>query len=466
MGAMAGQGGVEKTGQEDSVLLAGQDSIKQSLIDPRERHTPAEFVAALRQLKEWMGLTYRQIAVRAQENGDQLARSTIAAVLDRDRLPRQSVVTAMVRACGEDPRPWIEARRRIAAAAGLAHPNLGFALLPPGSNALVGRAEASDRLARLVGSADMGASVTALTGPAGVGKSALAIQVAHRLRGRFPGGCLYVNLQGSVSGVPPLGPGELANRLAAELEGRPQESAEGVEAATRLRALLADRQILVVCDDVASADQLEFLLPLGRRATVLVTTRTARAVPAGGRLLSLRPLALGDAVELLAEELGRERVFGEEEEPARLANLCGRLPLLLRAAGRRLAARPAWRIGALADQLDDGRRGLDELCMSGIDVRARLMASLDLVERSSLRVLAALGRAGSAELPLSALADGMGRDEADTIRALEELSDAHLVDSTEPGRYRIAAAYRWLVEDFPVGRRADPAQMISVPNTE
>ncbi|MER6950424.1 NB-ARC domain-containing protein [Nonomuraea sp. NPDC000554] len=448
--------------------MAGQDSMKVSLVDPRERHTPAGFVAALRQLKEWVGLTYRQIAVRAQENGDHLARSTIAAALDRDRLPRQSVVTAMVRACGEDPRPWVEARRRIAAAtaAGPAYPILRSALLPVGSNALVGRAEASDRLARLVGSADAGAPVTALTGPAGVGKSALAIQVAHRLRGRFPGGCLYVNLQGSVSGVPPLGPDELANRLVAELEGRPQESAEGVEAATRLRALLADRQILVVCDDVRSADQLEPLLPLGWRATILVTTRTARAVPAGARLLSLRPLGLDDAVELLAEELGRERVSGEEEEPARLANLCGRLPLLLRAAGRRLAARPAWRIGALADRLDDGQRGLDELCMSGIDVRARLMASLDLVDRSTLRVLAALGRAGSAEAPLSALADALGRDETDTMLALEELLDAHLVDSTEPGRYRIASAYRWLVEDFPVGRRTDLGEMISVPTTE
>ncbi|WP_328708886.1 NB-ARC domain-containing protein [Microbispora hainanensis] len=424
--------------------------MKVSLIDPRERRTPAEFVAALRQLKEWVGLTYRQIALRAQENGDHLARSTIAAALERDRLPRQRVVTAMVRACGEDPRPWIEARRRIAAATapGPAHPKLRSALLPVGSNALVGRTEVSDRLVRLVGSADSGASVTALTGPAGVGKSALAIQVAHRLRGRFPGGCLYVNLQGSVSGVPPLRSDELANRLAAELEGRPQESAEGAEAATRLRALLADRQILVVCDDVRSADQFESLLPLGRQATVLVTTRTARAVPAGARLLSLRPLALDDAVALLAEELGRERVSREEEELARLANLCGRLPLLLRAAGRRLAARPAWRIGALADRLDDGHRGLDELCMSGIDVRARLMASLELVDRSSLRVLAALGQAGSAEAPLSALADALGRDETDAMLALEELLDAHLVDSPEPGRYRIAAAYRWLMRDI------------------
>ncbi|MET8911598.1 helix-turn-helix domain-containing protein [Micromonospora sp. NPDC004551] len=80
---------------------------------------PAGFLAALRTLKERSGLTYRQLAQRAAGNGDVLARSTIADVLNRDTLPRPEVVAAFVRACGQGDlvAAWLHARDRLAVAA-------------------------------------------------------------------------------------------------------------------------------------------------------------------------------------------------------------------------------------------------------------------------------------------------------------------------------------------------------------
>lgn len=73
-----------------------------------------EFATAMRQLKIRSGLTYRQLEERAAENGEVLARSTLADVLGGKARPRPELVTAFVRACGDSERmrEWLEARER------------------------------------------------------------------------------------------------------------------------------------------------------------------------------------------------------------------------------------------------------------------------------------------------------------------------------------------------------------------
>ncbi|APY84588.1 hypothetical protein A7J05_01335 [Streptomyces alfalfae] len=87
---------------------------------PARARTPAEFTAALRTLRLWSGLTYRQLEGKATAHSDTLPASTIATTLGRVTLPREQFVDAFTRACGlgdEEARQWLEARRRIATAA-------------------------------------------------------------------------------------------------------------------------------------------------------------------------------------------------------------------------------------------------------------------------------------------------------------------------------------------------------------
>ena len=73
------------------------------------------FVAELRRLKTWSGLSFRQLERRATGNGDVLPYSTAATMLNKSRLPRAEVVAAFVRACGvADVAPWLRTRARIA----------------------------------------------------------------------------------------------------------------------------------------------------------------------------------------------------------------------------------------------------------------------------------------------------------------------------------------------------------------
>lgn len=85
--------------------------------DPREARNPAEFIARLQDLKEWSGLTYRELAARAEALGDVLPRSTVANMLARTTVPREELLAAFVRACGVGPgeaRKWETVREELA----------------------------------------------------------------------------------------------------------------------------------------------------------------------------------------------------------------------------------------------------------------------------------------------------------------------------------------------------------------
>ncbi|MEU9284363.1 XRE family transcriptional regulator [Streptomyces sp. NPDC048275] len=86
---------------------------------PDQARTPADFIAALRKLRTWSELTYRQLEQKAAAQGDTLHASTIATALGRSTLPREPLVAAFTRACGLDEdhvRSWLDARRRLSVA--------------------------------------------------------------------------------------------------------------------------------------------------------------------------------------------------------------------------------------------------------------------------------------------------------------------------------------------------------------
>lgn len=86
---------------------------------PDHVSTPAEFMGALRDLRAWADLTYRELESRASAAGDRLPRGTIASAMSRGVVPREQTIAAFVRACGGDGSAvevWLAARRRISKA--------------------------------------------------------------------------------------------------------------------------------------------------------------------------------------------------------------------------------------------------------------------------------------------------------------------------------------------------------------
>ncbi|WP_405884064.1 NB-ARC domain-containing protein [Streptomyces sp. NBC_01384] len=192
-------------------------------------------------------------------------------------------------------------------------------------------------------------AICLLSGPAGVGKTALAVHWGHRVRDVFPDGQLYADLRGSLPGAGPSTTDILAAFLRAlGVPGNDMPQAPD-ERAARYRTLLAGRRVLVVLDDIASADQIRPLLPGTPRCPVLATGRGRLAdlvARHGAHRIGLGPLPPGDALRLLRILVG-DRVASDSHGATALAERCGRLPLPLRAAAEAALTHPTLPLSAV-----------------------------------------------------------------------------------------------------------------------
>ncbi|UVS82274.1 Regulatory protein AfsR [Actinokineospora sp. UTMC 2448] len=299
-------------------------------------------------------------------------------------------------------------------------------------------AETAMLSARLTGS-DATRRLCAIFGKPGAGKSSLAVHVAHRVRDEFPDGQLYAALRG-VQAVP-ADPGEvLATFLRAFGVDVAAIPADLDERAQLYRTIVADRRLLVVLDDAADERQIRPLLPGGGSCGVLVTSRERLGALDGAVHLGLRLLDDAEAIELLERVVGAERVRVEQEPAREIVRLCGNLPLALRIAGARLAARPHWPLNRLVERLRIQRGILAELTVGDLEVRGSVALSyngLDGRERAALRGLGLVDVAGFGAWLLAPLID-CPVGEAEEL--VERLADAQLLDVSNgagPARFKI-----------------------------
>lgn len=308
--------------------------------------------------------------------------------------------------------------------------------LPPDTSAFVGREDMFRQVEdKLVGT---GVPVVVLTGAPGVGKSAFTIKAAHRLRDRFPDGQLFARLNGA--GGAPREPGEVLAELLVALEVPASAVPDGLEArSAAFRGRLADRAMLVVLDDAAGSDQVRPLLPGTPGCAVLISSRQQLVLVDGARNLRVPPLDSDDGVALLTGILGAERVGTDRTAAAAIAGACGGLPLALRVAGARLAARESLPLRSLARRLSDERHRLDELTMGDLEVRATFGPSYEALPVDAARAFRRLGLLGATDVAswtVGVLAGGDGE------RLVERLVEANLldevgVDVTGEPRYRM-----------------------------
>ncbi len=282
-----------------------------------------------------------------------------------------------------------------------------------------------------------GSSRYVITGGAGVGKSALAIEIAHRTRSSFADGQLYVDLRGTSQD--PVTPADALGRFLRAMDVDPGEDSLD-HRADLYRRLTADRELLVILDDVADERQVRPLLPAGDRTATLLTSRRQLYALDGVRHAVLEVLGESESVTLLGLLAGSRRVHSELSAAASLVRLVGFLPLAVRVLGARLAARPDRALGSLLDRLRHSASLLDELTVGDLDVRASLAAShrtLTGQAQWALNRLAAFAEpappqaAATLDLPLG-----------DATDVLDLLADAHMLVRTPDGRYRMPVLVR------------------------
>ena len=411
--------------------------------------------------------------------------------------------------------------RQVLAWLDTAHPAVPMALaqLPAATAAFTGRDDELVVLARLLDPAIEGGPVvvSAVAGLAGVGKTTLAVQAGHaaRHRGWFGGGVLFIDLHGYDEA--PVEPAQALDALLWAL-GVPAERIPPTvdERAGLYRSMLAQisEPVLVIADNASTEAQVKPLLPGAGPHKVVVTSRHTLA-GLGTRLVDITVLDNAASVDLLDGALRAarphdDRILGKPQDAARLAGLCGGLPLALQIVAAQLKADPALSAAELAEELavesmrleqlayDDGsgsgapsvaaafelsHRKLDEVSARlfrllplnpNPEVSTEAAAVLaDLHIRQVRRVLATLARAHLVEIIPSSVSRPEMREWRmhDLLRLYaKQLSDAYAVaDGREQARERLLTYYLkkvrldWVALDFELQRLArDPVQSAAV----
>jgi DNA-binding SARP family transcriptional activator len=353
---------------------------------------------------------------------------------------------------GVDPRPGLRGlqQRILQADPALAEPSAPLAPEPAASPVrpaqlpatvpdFTGRASFVSELSEVLSAATAAEgqvmAVSALAGIGGVGKTTLAVHVAHQARSAFPDGQLYIDLQGT--GPRPAEPetvlGSFLRALGTADSAIPDSLAER---AALYRSVLDGRRVLVLLDNARDAAQVRPLLPGTAGCAALVTARTRMVDLAGAHLVDLDVMSPDEALQLFTKIVGAERVAAERKAALDVVAACGFLPLAIRIAASRLAARRTWTVSVLAAKLADERRRLDELQAGDLAVKATFELGYGQLEPAQARAFRLLGLADGPDMSLAAASAVLDLPPVDTEDLLEILVDTSLLESAAPGRYR------------------------------
>ena len=297
--------------------------------------------------------------------------------------------------------------------------------------------------------------VSAVAGLAGVGKTTLAVAAGHAALGRawFGGGVLFIDLHGYDQA--PVEPGQALDALLRAL-GVPAEHIPPTvdERAGLYRSALAqiDEPVLVIADNASAEAQVRLLLPGAGPHKVLITSRHTLA-GLGARLMDVTVLDEASAIGLLDAALRAARpndvrVSGNPYGAARLALLCGGLPLALQIVGALLKADPTLSTTELADQLSNEKERVaalrydDGSGAAGPSVAAAFELSYRRLDAVSSRVFRLLPVNPGPDVSTAAATILADLPPGETRRVLAGLAAAHLAE-TAPGR-----AGRWRMHDL------------------
>ncbi|SEF69792.1 DNA-binding transcriptional activator of the SARP family [Nonomuraea solani] len=298
-------------------------------------------------------------------------------------------------------------------------------LLPPDVAGFTGREELLDRV--------IGGQVV-VHGQAGAGKSALAVHAAWRARESFPDGILYADLRETTT------PAAVLEDFLRWLGCPAQAIPASLEQRERLfRTYTANRGLLVMLDNAASEAQVR---PLLTSCPTVVTSRSSLGGLTGAMRLSVGVLDDGEALDLLVSGSGRQA----DDSLRRLAAFCGGLPIALRVAGSRLAARPEWTVDYLVSLLQDEHGRLDRLHAGDQAVRSVFAIGFDGLPEPARRTLRGLGALSAPDF-----ADWVTEQLGGHAEALVDagLLETHGVDVAGQVRYRMHDLTRLFAREQP-----------------
>lgn len=284
-------------------------------------------------------------------------------------------------------------------------------------------------------------TVAAIAGAPGVGKTALAVHWAHRVRQRFTDGDLYVDMRGYGPG-PALDVGQALDTFLRALHVPAEQIPVDIEGRAALyRSVLTSKQVLIVVDNVSTVGQVRPLLPATSTCMAIITSRSRLSglvTREGASRMTLDVLTPEEAITLLGDSIGGDRVSAEPQAAADLARRCAYLPLALRIIGERIANTPFTTLADFVADLALVNHQLDALTVDDdelSDVRAVFSWSYRALPEETARFFRLLGLHAGSDISVAAAAAIADVSLPRARNLLDQLTAAHLMQNSARDRY-------------------------------
>lgn len=417
----------------------------------------------LRALRSWSGASYREVHRRTVRDRTSRGVSEIPAYATvyhcfqpgRSRMDPELVVDVVRVLIGDDAAAaeWRQICQVVDHRAAEASVVEVAVELPADLPHFIGRRAELNRVP-----AGTETGLVSIHGMPGSGKTTLATHIAQRLA---PGLRLFVDLRGYDPDRPPADPAAVLGAFLRRLGVRGSEIAP-LDLARRTamyRGLVSRTRALVLLDNAGSEDQVAPLLTDADGCLTLVTSRRRLQLPGITQEIALEPFAPAESVELL-RRTATGRVDASPELAARIADLCGHLPLAVALIAGWMDNRPDWTLSDHLDRLAERRGGL-RLDNAVVVALATSYERLPEDDRRLLRLLSLHPGPDLDVYAAAALTGGLSR----TTVTLDRLVSASVLRQPTTGRYamhdlvRVFASDRAREEERPAGRRSALLQL-------
>lgn len=275
------------------------------------------------------------------------------------------------------------------------------------------------------------AAAMLFTGPPGIGKTTTVLEALHSAASRRPR--LFVDLHGF--DPVPLTPLQVLRSLLVQVNKGEEPPGSLDEASDAWRVAAAFAPVVVVLDNAASEAQIRPVLAVDAQTTIVITSRRTLPGLESIRRVALGPLPSAESRDLLVSLIPESR--RTDADVARLAELCGGLPLALRIAGCRIASRSQASVEDFVARLRDERNRLQQLVAGDLAVVTAFSLSYDGLDPGARRLFRSLALLHGSTFGARMVAAIDELDPETSRDQLDELADLGLVEVLRGERYRL-----------------------------